>query len=87
MINILDPNLSISHGYDMWDVLLNNGKSIQGIISTETPNAIILRNEGGRETTIARQNIKSLLQLRLQISQKSKRLKNILSVFDGSINH
>ena len=60
MISILDPNLSISHGYDMWDVMLNNGTSSQGIISTETPNAIILTSEGGVKTTIARQNIKSL---------------------------
>ncbi|MDP4284169.1 MAG: c-type cytochrome [Bacteroidota bacterium] len=60
MINILDPNLSISHGYDMWNVMLTNGTSKQGIISTETPNAIILSSEGGIKTTIARQNIKSL---------------------------
>ena len=60
MISILDPNLSISHGYDMWDVVLNNGTSMQGIISAETPNAITLTSEGGVKTTIARQNIKSL---------------------------
>lgn len=63
MINILDPNLSISHGYDTWDVSLNNGTSKQGIISTETPNAITLRSEGGIETTIARQDIRSLRTL------------------------
>ena len=60
MISILDPNLSISHGYDMWDVALNNGTSVQGIISTETPNAIILNSQGGVNTTIARRDIKSL---------------------------
>jgi len=60
MISILDPNLSISHGYDLWHVFLNNGTSIQGIISTETPNAITVTSEGGVKTTIARQNIKSL---------------------------
>lgn len=60
MINILDPNISISHGYDMWNVALNNGTSVQGVIATETPNAIILNKEGGVKTTVARQNIKSL---------------------------
>jgi putative membrane-bound dehydrogenase-like protein len=60
MISILDPNLSISHGYDMWDVVLNNGTSMQGIISVETPNAITLTSEGGVKNTIARTNIKSL---------------------------
>ncbi len=60
MINILDPNITISHGYDMWNVTLNNGTSVQGVIATETPNAIILSKEGGVKTTVARQNIKSL---------------------------
>ena len=63
MANILDPNQSISDGYDLWAVELNNGESVQGIISTETPNALTLRNAGGQETTIARQDIKSLKAL------------------------
>jgi len=63
MISILDPNLSISHGYDLWHVLLKNGSSVQGIISTETPNAIAVTSEGGATATIARQNIKSLKTL------------------------
>ncbi|MDQ4140527.1 MAG: c-type cytochrome, partial [Bacteroidota bacterium] len=61
--NVLDPNQSISDGYDMWEVVLSNGKSVQGIISTETPNALTLRNAGGQVTTIARQDIKSLKAL------------------------
>ncbi|MDQ3290344.1 MAG: c-type cytochrome, partial [Bacteroidota bacterium] len=63
LANVLDPNQSISDGYDMWEVVLLNGKSIQGIISTETPNALTLRNAGGQITTIARQDIKSLKAL------------------------
>ncbi len=63
MANILDPNQSISDGYDLWDVELKNGESAQGIISTETPNALTLRNAGGQVTTIARQDIKSLKAL------------------------
>ena len=60
MANILDPNLSISSGYDLWTVELKNGESIQGIISSETPGAITLRNNGSAEKTIKRQDIKSL---------------------------
>jgi putative membrane-bound dehydrogenase-like protein len=63
MTNILDPNKSISHGYDLWDVTLNNGKTMQGIISTETPTAITLGDANGNTNNIARQDIKSLKAL------------------------
>jgi putative heme-binding domain-containing protein len=63
MTSILDPNRSIAYGYDMWSVKLNNGKNIQGIISTETPTAITLKNTEGVETNIARQDIASLTAL------------------------
>ena len=63
MTSILDPNRSIAYGYDMWSVKLNNGKTIQGIISTETPTAITLKNTEGVETNIARQDIASLTAL------------------------
>jgi putative heme-binding domain-containing protein len=63
MTNILDPNRSISHGYDTWDVTLNNGESVQGIISTETPTAITLSDANGQTSNIARQDIKSLKAL------------------------
>ncbi|MGH2564616.1 MAG: c-type cytochrome, partial [Ginsengibacter sp.] len=63
MTNILDPNRSIAHGYDIWNVKLSNGKTIQGIISTETPTAITLSNTEGGVTNISRQDITSLTAL------------------------
>ncbi len=63
MTNILDPNKSIAHGYDMWSIKLNNGKTLQGIISTETPTAITISNTEGEVTNIARQDISSLTAL------------------------
>jgi putative heme-binding domain-containing protein len=63
LINILDPNHSISHGYDLWNVVLNDGTSMQGIILSETSSAINLNSEGGIKTTIARRDIKSLRTL------------------------
>lgn len=63
LTNILDPNLSISDGFDVWEVKLNSGEAVQGIIATETPNALTLRNAGGGETTISRQDIASLKTL------------------------
>ncbi|MFC5411793.1 PVC-type heme-binding CxxCH protein [Larkinella bovis] len=58
--DILDPNLSIADGYDLWTITLKNGETVQGLIPTETPTALTVRNQGGIETTIARQDIESL---------------------------
>ncbi len=60
MANILDPNISISSGYDLWNVELKNGESHQGIISSETDAAITLKNNGKLEKTINRQDIKEI---------------------------
>ncbi len=65
MTNIIDPNRSISHGYDLWSVKLSSGKIIEGIISAETPTAITLSNTAGEVTNIARQDITSLKALRM----------------------
>lgn len=60
LANILDPSLSIASGFDMWHVDLNNGETAQGIIYSETPVAITLRNNGKLDVTINRQDIKSI---------------------------
>lgn len=58
--DILFPNLSIADGYDLWSIEMQNGEIIQGIIGSETPNAILLRIAGGTERNISRSDIKSL---------------------------
>lgn len=63
LINILDPNLSISHGYELWNLVLADGSTLQGIIASETPQAIVLRKQGGAETVLARRDIRSLRSL------------------------
>lgn len=60
MNDILDPNLSIADGFDLWAVELQNGETMQGVISSETPTAISLRNAGGQDVKISRQDIKNL---------------------------
>lgn len=63
MAHILAPNLSIAAGYELRVVELHTGESVQGIISSETPSALTLRNTGSVERTINRQDIKSLKTL------------------------
>jgi len=65
LANIVSPNLSIAAGYELWDVEMNDGQSLQGIISSETPTAISIRNAGMPEKTINRLDIKSLTTLNI----------------------
>nr|WP_295924434.1 PVC-type heme-binding CxxCH protein [uncultured Dyadobacter sp.] len=67
MGDILNPNQSIADGYDIWSVEMKTGETIQGLIATETPSALTIRNYGGQETVIARQNIKSLKALGMSV--------------------
>lgn len=67
MANILSPNLSISSGYDLWFVELTNGESMQGIIASETPGAITLRNTGMADRTINRKDIHSLKTMNMSV--------------------
>ncbi|ODS84219.1 MAG: hypothetical protein ABS46_04250 [Cytophagaceae bacterium SCN 52-12] len=60
MADILDPNLSIADGYDIWNIELKSGEALQGLIATETPSAITIRNYGGVETVVARSDIQAL---------------------------
>jgi putative heme-binding domain-containing protein len=57
---IINPNGSIADGYDLWAVELQNGEIHQGLIGSETPTAITLKNAGGIEQNISRTDIKSL---------------------------
>lgn len=65
LANILAPDLSISSGYDLWTVVLKNGESLQGIISSETPVTITLLNAGRVERAIRRADIASLKALNM----------------------
>lgn len=60
MADILNPNLSIADGYDIWNIELKSGETVQGLIASETPSAITIKNYGGVETVIARGDIATL---------------------------
>ncbi|MEO6639263.1 MAG: PVC-type heme-binding CxxCH protein [Ginsengibacter sp.] len=60
LANILAPNASIALGYDLWDVKMKNGETLQGIIASESAGAITLRPAPGQEKYINRQDIDSL---------------------------
>ncbi|MCF0060435.1 c-type cytochrome [Dyadobacter chenwenxiniae] len=67
MGDILNPNLSIADGFDIWSIEIKEGEPVQGLIATESPTALTIRNYGGQETVIARANIKSLKALGMSV--------------------
>ena len=67
MANILDPNLSIAPGFDLWEVSLKDGEMIQGMIMNETSSAISLRTSPGVEKTINRQDIEAIKGMQLSL--------------------
>lgn len=67
MAHTLDPNLSISSGFDLWSVELNSGEVLQGIIVSESTSAVTLRNVGAQDVTINRNEIKSIKALNMSV--------------------
>lgn len=67
MANILDPNLSIAPGFDLWEVELKDGDLVQGMIMSETSAAIKLRVSPGVDKVINRQEIKGLKGLSMSV--------------------
>ncbi len=60
---IVQPEKAISRGYELWQLTLNNGETVAGMIASETANAVTVRDANGQETTFARRNIQSLNNL------------------------
>jgi len=58
--DIILPSKSIEHGFETYVVELASGEIVDGIMSAQTAATITLRQEQGRETVIARQDIKSM---------------------------
>ncbi|TLV03834.1 PVC-type heme-binding CxxCH protein [Dyadobacter luticola] len=67
MGDILNPNLSIADGFDIWSIEMKEGEPVQGLIATESPTALTVKNYGGQETVVARANIKSLKALGMSV--------------------
>ncbi|MCC5938930.1 MAG: c-type cytochrome [Lunatimonas sp.] len=61
--DILDPNLSIADGYDLWSIEMRDGEVVQGLIASETPTALSIRQAGGVERTLAREEIRQIQTL------------------------
>ncbi len=58
--DILLPSRSISQNYETYVVETVSGGNFEGVLGSQTPNAIALRHEQGKEDVIARSDIKRM---------------------------
>jgi putative heme-binding domain-containing protein len=61
---ILDPNADIAHGFEGSEIIMKNGKRVQGLIPYQGKNSIIVNTFGGVQLTIAKKEIKSTKKLK-----------------------
>ncbi len=60
LIDILWPNRSIAAGYEAYVIERVSGGIEQGVLAAQTPTAVVLRQEEGRERLIPRDDIKRM---------------------------
>ena len=78
--SILDPSAGISFDYEAWQVELKNGDEAYGIIVSETPEEIAIKNNMGLVTRYKKADIKSRERMRLSIMPAG--LQQAMSVND-----
>ncbi|MEC3879452.1 PVC-type heme-binding CxxCH protein [Parapedobacter sp. 10938] len=65
--DILDPNLSIADGFDLWELTMADGEVRRGIIGSETPTSVTLRVYNKADEVIPRSDIASMNSLAMSL--------------------
>ncbi len=62
--DVLLPNKAIADGYELWDIQLNNGDKLYGIIAEELNDQLLIREASGNEIKISRSHIDQLRSMK-----------------------
>jgi putative heme-binding domain-containing protein len=82
MADILDPNQSIAAGFEEYRIETTDGRTLTGVMASDSATAVVLRRKEGAEDTVLRASIASL---RLStVSAMPEGLEEDLSVADLS---
>ncbi|MFK7818218.1 MAG: PVC-type heme-binding CxxCH protein, partial [Planctomycetaceae bacterium] len=83
--NVFDPSLVIGSAYQATTVLTDEGKVISGLLVEDSPQRVVLKIEGGKQETIARDSIdemsKSNLSLMPEGIEKQLKPQEIVDLF------
>jgi len=64
---ILDPNQAVESRYRAWTITLNSGETLDGILSAETANNVVMRAAGGLEHAVLRTDIVAMKPSQLSL--------------------
>lgn len=64
---IINPNSDITPGYEGYVVRTTDGQSYTGVMAHESSDQVVLRNVGGGEQTISRDNIESVRPMSISL--------------------
>lgn len=67
LLHIIVPDAEIYPGYQACEVETTDGRSLTGLLVSETPQAIVLRRAGGEQETLARSGIRSVALSRVSL--------------------
>jgi putative membrane-bound dehydrogenase-like protein len=59
--NVFDPNLVIGEAYQAHNVVTRDGRSLSGLLVEQTPERVVLKVQGGKVETVARNQIEELV--------------------------
>lgn len=58
--NVFDPSLVIGASYQATTVLTKNGRSLTGLVAEDSPARVVLKTQGGKLETIARDQVEEI---------------------------
>jgi putative heme-binding domain-containing protein len=67
LVAVFDPNKEVDPRYVNYQVNTADGRSLSGVIASETPTSVTLRGADGKEDVILRTNLESLRSTRLSL--------------------
>jgi putative heme-binding domain-containing protein len=75
--NVFDPSLVIGVGYQATTVTTKKGRTLTGLLAEETPQRIVLKQQGGETVVIAQDDIDEINRLKISLMPENieKQLK------------
>jgi putative heme-binding domain-containing protein len=65
--NVFDPSLVVGAGYQATKVTTKRGRTVTGLLTEETPQHVVLKQQGGESVTIAHDEIDEINRLKVSL--------------------
>ena len=89
--NILDPNMAINPGFVAMEIETRDGETQQGLLASETPEALTLLQAGGQRRIISRREVvrmqssgQSLMPEGLETGKTPEQLRDLIAFLQAS---